>query len=166
MMTEGFLCTKKVLTKEMLKADLEKAKTELQKEGESIIQNLDKRAYFSNVALVIFDRIADYEEYYSWFPHSILSFLWSKFKRVFSCCSSQSKGRNSKWLNSFKVEKAPEPEDIIWENLYFSDSERLRRKLKTYFYSFLLSIINLGVILGLNYAQVIYFYFLNFYYCL
>lgn len=139
----------------MLKSELDKAKTELQKEGESIVANLNKRNYFSNVAFVIFDKIADYEEFYSWFPHSFLNAVWFKFKRIFSCCcSSKLKGKDSNWFNSFNVERAPEPEDVIWENLYFSNSERLKRKIRTYFYSFLLTIVNLGVILGLNYAQV------------
>lgn len=155
MLTEGYLCFKKVVTKDMIKADLEKAKTELQKEGENLVQNLDKKTYFGNVAFVIFDKIADYEEFYSWFPHTILSYIWFKLKRIFTCCySSETNGKENKWFNSFQVEKAPEPEDIIWENLCFTDGERFKRKVKTYVYSFLLTIVNLGIILGLNYAQV------------
>ncbi len=154
-MEEGFLCSKKIFTKEQLTTDLDIAKTNLLKEKESLAKNLDKKTYFNNVAFVIFDKIADYEEFYSWFPHSILSFIWFKFKRIFCCCCSSNKsGKDTKWFDSFKIEKAPEPEDVIWENLSFTDAERFRRKLKTYFYSFILTIINLAVILGLNYAQV------------
>lgn len=148
---------KKVTTKEMLRNDLEIAKSEVQKVGDSTIQNLDKREYFCDVAFVVFDRIADYEEFYSMFPNSVLGLFWLKVKRTLSCCfSSKLYGKDLKWFTSFKVERAPEPEDVIWGNLYFCDSERLRRKLKTYVYSFLLSIINLGIILGLNYAQVLF----------
>jgi len=139
----------------MLQSQLEKAKTDLQKEGEQLYTNLNKRDYFCNVAFVIFDKIADYEEFFSWFPQSFLSWIWFKTKRILSCCFTPKRAsKDWEWFESFRVERAPEPEDIIWENLYFCDSERLRRKIKTYFYSFLLTILNLGVILGLNYAQV------------
>lgn len=144
----------------MIREEINKAKTELQKEGENIIKNLNKRTYFSNVAFIIFDKITDYEEFYSWFPHTYLSLIWFKISKILSsCCRYKfNGGKDEKWFNSFKVERAPEPEDVIWENLYYSDSERLKRKFKTYFYSLLLSIVNLGIILGLNYAQVITFY--------
>lgn len=90
------------------------------------------------------------------FPKTFLSFVWHKIKSIFSCCCTvKSKGKDFTWINSFEVDKAPEPEDIIWENLSFSNSDRLLRKVKTYTYSILLTIVNLGILLGLNYAQVI-----------
>jgi len=124
-------------------------------EAHKLKTNMDTREYFSNVAFVIFNKINDYEEFYSWFPHSLLSYLWFRIKKFFYCCCKvKAQGKDYKWMSSFLVEKAPEPEDIIWENLNYKNSERYKRTIKTYFYSILLSIVNLGIILGLNYAQV------------
>jgi len=131
------------------------AKDSLINEAKSLNANLNKRKHFCNVAFVVFDKIADYEEFYSWFAHTFFTKIWFKLKKIFcSCCKAQVDRKDYKLLNSFIVEKAPEPEDIIWENLYYTDNERFKRRIKTYFYSFLLTIVNLGIILGLNYAQV------------
>lgn len=120
--------------------------------------NLNNKTFFNNVAFVIFNKISDYEEFYSWFPDSFISYIWLYFRKIFSCCFRvKASQKNYKWLSSFKVEKAPEPEDIIWENLNCTDSESRWRKLKTYTYSIFLTLINLAIILGLKFAEVLTF---------
>jgi len=146
---------KRTFSKAELKNELEEKKEELQNVGKDLLDNLNNKTFFNNVAFVIFDKISDYEEFYSWFPNSFISYVWLYFKKFFSCCFRvKATGKDFNWLTAFKVEKAPDPEDIIWENLNFTDNERRWRKIKTYTYSIFLTLINLAVILGLNFAQV------------
>jgi hypothetical protein len=60
--------------------------------------------------------------------------------------------RNGKTLD-IKVEEAPEPEDVIWENIGLSDWEKTKRKLITFSVTFLLLGVSLGVVFGLSKVQ-------------
>lgn len=53
-----------------------------------------------------------------------------------------------------KVERAPEPEDIIWSNLGVSSGEIFKRKLITYFATLILLGISFAIIYGLSLAQI------------
>lgn len=67
-----------------------------------------------------------------------------------NCC------RNKEYLLNIPgavVEEAPEPEDIIWENIGAPLGERIRMKMITYLISFLLLGASFGIIFGLAVAQ-------------
>ncbi len=152
------MCFKKYFTREEIEKAKNNSRIDLQKEASNLRSNLDTWKYFGNVAFVIFNKITDYEEFYSWFPDSNLSYILFIIKKIFICCFKvKAEGKNFAWMNSFKVEKAPEPEDIIWDNLNYTDHERKKRTIKTYLLSIFLSIINFGIILAFNYLEVIYY---------
>lgn len=46
--------------------------------------------------------------------------------------------------------RAPEPSDILWENLATAKSEKTKRRMITFFVSYLLIAIDFGIIIGLN----------------
>ena len=58
--------------------------------------------------------------------------------------------KNDNTEGSISIEKAPEPEDIIWENLGISTFEKVKRKLLTYFVTFLLLGISFVAVLRLS----------------
>lgn len=116
--------------------------------------NKDNFQYWTKSCFVVFNTISDYEKYFDYFPHSWYRYIIFKGKLVFSCCcKAKAKGKSLAWMKSFKVEKAPEPEDIIWENFIYTDNQRFRRVLKTLFITIFLTLLNLGVVLALNYAD-------------
>lgn len=54
------------------------------------------------------------------------------------------------------VKRAPEPTDIIWENLHSSFMDRFKRKIFVGFITVVLVIIGLGIVVLINWLQVIF----------
>jgi hypothetical protein len=52
--------------------------------------------------------------------------------------------------------RAPEPEDIIWENIGIPDREIRKRKMFTYFITLLLLATSFGIVYGLTILQLTY----------
>jgi hypothetical protein len=52
--------------------------------------------------------------------------------------------------------RAPEPEDIIWENIGIPQNEIVKRKLLTYFVTFMLLCTSFGIVYGLTLLQMSY----------
>lgn len=65
-------------------------------------------------------------------------------------------------LQHIIVEEAPEPTDIIWENLEYSRFSQLTRACVVYIISFILIVVSFYIILYISYIQVslLYLYFL------
>lgn len=83
----------------------------------------------------------------------IRDFLIEKF---FCCCDYplhrfHPPGYPKNWL---KVERAAEPDEIIWENLGYSDRYRFIAKCKTFLLSFFVLIFCFALIFGISYLQV------------
>lgn len=81
-----------------------------------------------------------------------IGYILSKY--LLCCCMKQSKIKSYEKKFTLNVEKAPEPEDVIWENLQFNSKHRFFRKLMVYLISLVLIAISFGIIVGLNYGQV------------
>lgn len=56
--------------------------------------------------------------------------------------------------NDLYIERAPEPNDIIWDNLGYSDSFKLKRRTITNLLTLCLLIICFGIISGISIGQV------------
>lgn len=83
----------------------------------------------------------------------------AKIRYVLSCCQSacyfKVKNRSNEEI-SVSVSRAPEPEDIIWNNIGFPYESIICRKLLTYFILLLLLGASFGIVYGLTILQLTY----------
>jgi ABC-type Fe3+ transport system permease subunit len=56
-------------------------------------------------------------------------------------------------MDSIRVVNAPEPADVLWENLHYSPLQRVVRAIWVYIVSIFLIGISFGAIIGLTYLQ-------------
>lgn len=73
--------------------------------------------------------------------------FWNKLKRII-CCQTNTLKINGKFP---LAREAPEPEDIIWENLAYPSKEKLYRRLGTYGISILVMGICFAILFGLSF---------------
>lgn len=52
------------------------------------------------------------------------------------------------------VENAPEPNDVLWENLHYSTKYKVKVRSGIYFLTFILLVICFFLILGISFGQV------------
>jgi len=64
------------------------------------------------------------------------------------------KGKSFEFYQKILIEKAPDPIDVIWQNLGRDSGSRKRRIFSIFAYSFMLSSVNFGLILLLDFVQV------------
>ena len=57
--------------------------------------------------------------------------------------------------NFMPVIEAPEPSDIVWENLAYTNKEKLKRRLTTFFLTVLIIAICFGALMGISIGQVL-----------
>lgn len=152
---EGYCINKKKLTVEEAAEELNKVKLDYLNEMKELEKNKHLFKHWTNSCFVVFNSIADCQKYFELFPSSMFRYIKYIFKRIFKCKFLKAKGKNGvKWIKSFKVEKAPEPEDVFWENFIYNGRDRLMRRSLTLFLTICLSFLNFGIILALNYADV------------
>lgn len=145
---------------------LDTIKHEIVTNGQKIKQFLEStqnvhshQLLFSGAVFVTFKDTIDHSAYSDIFPDSFLSYIFAYLHYivahyVFCCCYSQKKKTRLSKVLRMSVEVAPEPTDVIWENLEYSDSQRFRRTLLVYFITVLLVLANLCIIVLLDYLQV------------
>jgi hypothetical protein len=113
--------------------------------------------FLGNEMFVTFNKIAAYENFYHQFPETFWGHVWNNIKLFFysfcSCCTSSEARMNLYKRMKLTVNLAPEPEDVIWENLEFSEWSRVLRKFIVFSISLLIIGLSLGVVVGLNYFQ-------------
>ncbi len=154
--SSGILCWKKKYTIEEIKINLENDEKELNKNINNLELNKDNFKYWTKSCFVVFNTISDYEKFYSYFPNNWYEYIIFNIKKLCGCFRNKEnkKEKSIAWINSFDVSKAPEPEDIIWENFIYKKRNRYCRRMLTLFIEILLTGLNLGVVLGLNYSDV------------
>ena len=116
-----------------------------------------KKDNFANVAFISFDRIDEQERFLKKYSQNIFTTIFSiikNFKYYFCICflSKESKKKfkkNKKELCSL----APEPDDIIFENLEITNIKRIVYLLATTLISFLIIAISFIIVVILTYAQ-------------
>ena len=96
---------------------------------------------FCGCIFATFNTIKDKEEFYNNFPHFFIESFYYKIKKIkyyLFCCFIDKKKRKRLAREKIRVYLAPEPEDVIWENMEFSVFQRFYRIIIIYFLSFLL----------------------------
>ena len=112
---------------------------------------------FANVAFISFNTISEQEKFLSnysqnWFQTLILLLKYFKFYFCFCCLSKESK---KKWENERgeAVFSAPEPDDIIFENLETTKFGRMIRTFTTTLISLMIIAISFIIVVLLTLAQ-------------
>ena len=119
---------------------------DLFKKSEDIDEN-----NFSGVAFITFNTIKEQEKYLSQFPTNIFSYFLKivmNLRYIFCCCFTKKDIKRN-----LDAVVAPEPEDVIYENLEYSYKEILFRTIIVYIISIVLILICLGIFIGLNLLQ-------------
>lgn len=124
-------------------------------------KNIDKvnnLSYNTDTAFVIFPNTSDYSKFESQFPNSTLKYLlyliiYALYSSILRPVVSIEKLNYYKKKISLHVEKAPEPTDIIWENLEFTFFNRFKRKILIYLVALCLLIISFISLLFISRAQ-------------
>jgi hypothetical protein len=141
--------------KKMNTDELVKQRSETKQKIDEFFQNISK---LNNVVFISFENCEKRENYFNKFPSSFVMKFIRFIQNILvnslcSCCFEKSYKRKIKLLTTLKVEEAPEPSDIIWQNLEFSDLNKILRKIGIYFITILLISISFGIVILLNYIQ-------------
>ena len=134
------------------KKNLEKDINTLLEESKKI--NMDK---FAGAVIISFNTIKEKEEFLSHFPDNLFVHLLNVIGklRYFFCFCCIKKIDNSKFWQKKKIQidEAPEPEDIVFENLEFTTMKKTYRVVGMNMISLLLIGIGFGIIFGLQNLQ-------------
>ena len=146
--------------KSALLSELEEEKTELENKLKELLietENLTEDN-FAGIIFVTFETMKEQEKFLDQFPKNFIMNLLTSIKdlKYFLCgCFISKKDKREFFLKkNIKVEVAPEPEDVIFENLQYSSFQRNIRIIFTYFLSFIIIGICLIIILLLNQIQI------------
>ena len=141
-------------------SEIEEEKNKLEIKLKELImetENLTKDN-FSGVIFVTFNNIKETEKFIKPYPKNIIMSLFVSFKNLkyFLCYCFIDKKKRKRFLlkRNISVNIAPEPEDVIFENLQYSSLERFFRTLLIYIISLILIFVCFIIILALNYLQI------------
>lgn len=114
---------------------------------------------FTGTVFASFRTVGDKEEYLKQFPTTIIGTLWAYLHYfishyLFKNWYSDKKKKELAKAIKFSVRSAPEPADVIWENLEFNNWARLWRIFLVYNISFSIVFLNLAIVVSLNSLQV------------
>jgi hypothetical protein len=130
------------------------------KEIDSLLLKLKHNSFeenvFTGVVFASFNTIKEVNEYCRLFPSSLFEYIFAYFKTFYysiNIFDNSDQKLNYKKKTSFRVEMATEPNDINWENLEYTDFNRILRYIIIYFCTIVLIGIGFGIILALNYSQ-------------
>ena len=115
------------------------------------------KANFAGAIFLTFNTIQQKEEYYSLYPHYIIDkiILFFKESKYYFCWCWINDNSRKKFLRkkNIKLSLAPEPEDVIWENIEYDIWFRIKRSLAVYSITFFLLLISFLIVLALTYFK-------------
>ena len=141
-------------------SDIESEKEKLENKLKELLKETENLTAdnFSGVVFVTFDNIKEQEKFLEPFPKNLIMniFVSIKNSKYFLCCCFIDKYKRKRFLlkRNIAVDKAPEPEDVIFENLQYSSLQRFFRILLIYLVSFIIIFICFVIILAFNYLQL------------
>jgi hypothetical protein len=138
-------------------SDIKIQKAKIENEMNDLIRASKENTseYFGGAAFITFTTIKQQEEYLSKLPSNFFDYIINFFKNLFyifcSCCTKKDS------LNYYKrhitFEAAPEPEDVIFENLQTKPFWRIINTLIVYFLSIIICGVSFVAIIYLNKLQ-------------
>ena len=149
----GCLCS---LKKEDTLENLENKKLKKESELLNSIESGEKLNKFAGCIFVTFNTVKDKEKYYNKYPHYFIEILFHFIKNLkyyFHCISDKNKRKTFNMKKKINVFYANEPEDVIWENMEYTKTQRIKRSLFIYFISLILLFILFLIVFQLTYIQ-------------
>ena len=123
----------------------------------NLLVNKTKLSNFCGCAFITFNTIKEKNEFYNNYPHFLIEFIFYYIKKALYyscyCCTSKNYNLKKKYSHKIKVYLAPEPEDIIWENLEFTIFQRSYRIFFIYLLSLILIFIAFLIVYQLTALQ-------------
>ena len=109
---------------------------------------------FCGCIFATFNTLKDKENFYNKYPHFYVELLFYYLKKMKDhiCCCFIVKKKN-KARERIRVHLAPEPEDVIWENMEFTVFQRFYRIVFIYCLSISLILVTLLIVYYLNERQ-------------
>lgn len=149
---------KKPVTQAQIKQDIKKCDQNMTNILKEIDKNPNSILHVNDLAFFIFKDTSDYEVFRNNFPKSTIGifFQWFYFilsKSLFRCCLSEAKRENIKKKTLIRCEIAPEPSDILWENLEFTNFSRLIRKIIVWIITLLILVASFFILYYINQSQ-------------
>ena len=138
---------------------MEKRKDELKIQIDTLIENSKiqghSRENLAQFAIIHFKTIQMKNDYIALYPQEIYQIIWAYILYFISniICQSKFSEINKQIIKkriTYKVEQAPDPEDLIWDRKEYSYSELNLRN----FIKWIVIIIGFFIKLGLTYWQV------------
>ena len=138
---------------------MEKRKDELKIQIDTLIENSKiqghSRENLAQFAIIHFKTIQMKNDYIALYPQEIYQIIWAYILYFISniICRSKFSEINKQIIKkriTYKVEQAPDPEDLIWDRKEYSYSELNLRN----FIKWIVIIIGFFIKLGLTYWQV------------
>ena len=140
-------------------SELKKEKNELQEKIDKLVEDSKNNTlkYFGGAAFVTFDSIKEQELYLRNLPNNSIEYFIKFLRDIVylfcSCCVNKSSENIYYLKRNVKFEAAPEPEDIIFENLETKPIIKIMRTFLVYLISFLICGISFIIIVILNKLQ-------------
>ena len=141
-------------------SDIKKEKENLESQLKGLLSQTENltEENFSGVVFVTFNNIGEKEKILEPYPKNVIMtiFVWIKNLKYFLCCCCVSKSERDQFFlkRNVRIKEAPEPEDVIFENLQYSAFERLFRTILVYFLSLIMIFVCFIIILFLNDFQI------------
>ena len=155
-----YICPFTLYEKSLKISEKEKEKQELDEKIKKITKDTENLSEdnFSGVVFVIFNSMKEKDKFLK--SHNknliktILTFISNLKFYICYCCINPTKRKEFFFKYNAWIDEAPEPEDIIYENLEFSWVQRLFRIILVYIISFILIALCFFFILYLNKVQI------------
>ena len=113
--------------------------------------------HFTGYMLVSFNRIKDKEIFLRNYPHNFIDRIIYFFRNIeyyiCCCCIPEDERKSFNRAKEIDAYEPPEPEDIIWENFIFSESQRIMETIKIFLICISIIIVSLGSVFGLTLVQ-------------
>ena len=145
-------------TEEKKLSVIKQEKDELEKKINELIEDSRRNTsnYFGGAALVTFDTIKEQELFLKNLPSNSIEYFFNFLRNMayLFCCCCFNKTDINYLKRNIKFEAAPEPEDIIFENLEISPFAKTMRTALVYIISIIICSVSFVIIVALNYLQV------------
>jgi hypothetical protein len=149
---------KKIESKDELKIQIQTTRDNITNYFNQIDKIGENPQLFNGLVFASFKNTSDYENYFQIFPHSALGAFWVYTQYVFAnyvfcCLCSNNKKKELEKAIKFRVTRSPEPAEVIWENLQYTEGQKFRRLVIVYIISGVLIGMSFSIILSINYLQ-------------